>query len=141
LCFFQELLWKASGIVSNCIMAAQHLRLEMDYMKNRAGLLALIVLAIASLLMIFVVMPFLKGDRKPVDDIAKVAADATKVATDTVTEAGKAATDAVADVAKQVSGDTPAEARCQCCNRRTEGPVCRWQAADRRSPGRNKGAG
>lgn len=47
-------------------------------MKNRAGWLALIVLAIASLLMIFVVMPRINQDGKPVAAAINAAGDAVK---------------------------------------------------------------
>ena len=52
-------------------------------MKNRAAWLALIVLAIASLLMIFVVMPRINQDSKPIGDAINAAGDAVK---DAVTE-------------------------------------------------------
>ncbi|TNM65547.1 LysM peptidoglycan-binding domain-containing protein [Aliirhizobium smilacinae] len=55
-------------------------------MKNRAGWLALIVLAIASLLMIFVVMPRINHDGKPVAAAINAAGDAVK---DAVTEGNK----------------------------------------------------
>ena len=47
-------------------------------MKNRAGWLALIVLAIASLLMIFVVMPRINQDAEPVAAAINAAGDAVK---------------------------------------------------------------
>ncbi|WP_093002485.1 LysM peptidoglycan-binding domain-containing protein [Rhizobium sp. NFR07] len=49
-------------------------------MKNRAGWLALIVLAIASLLMIFVVMPRINHDGKPISEAINAAGDAVKEA-------------------------------------------------------------
>ncbi len=52
-------------------------------MKNRAGWLALIVLAVASLLMVFVVMPRINGDAKPAVDAINAAGDVVK---DAVTE-------------------------------------------------------
>ncbi|MNR76855.1 LysM domain/BON superfamily protein [compost metagenome] len=55
-------------------------------MKNRAGWLALIVLAIASLLMIFVVMPRINQESKPVAAAINAAGDAVK---DAVTEGNK----------------------------------------------------
>jgi len=55
-------------------------------MKNRAGWLALIVLAIASLLMIFVVMPRTNQEGKPVAAAINAAGDAVK---DAVTEGNK----------------------------------------------------
>lgn len=57
-------------------------------MKNRAGWLALIVLAIASLLMIFVVMPRINQDAKPVAAAINAAGDAVK---DAVKDGGKPA--------------------------------------------------
>ncbi|AXV14863.1 peptidoglycan-binding protein LysM [Neorhizobium sp. SOG26] len=47
-------------------------------MRNRAGWLALIVLAIASLLMVFVVMPRINQDAKPAADAINAAGDAVK---------------------------------------------------------------
>ncbi|MCJ9753608.1 peptidoglycan-binding protein LysM, partial [Neorhizobium sp. BETTINA12A] len=52
-------------------------------MKNRAGWLALIVLAIASLLMVFFVMPAINKDSKPIGDAINAAGNAVK---DAVTE-------------------------------------------------------
>lgn len=52
-------------------------------MKNRAGWLALIVLAIASLLMVFFVMPVLNRDSKPIGAAINAAGNAVK---DAVTE-------------------------------------------------------
>lgn len=52
-------------------------------MKNRAGWLAVIVLAVASLLMIFVVMPRINQDGKPIGDAINAAGNAVK---DAVTE-------------------------------------------------------
>ncbi len=52
-------------------------------MNNRAGWLALIVLALASLLMIFFVMPQLNHDAKPIGDAINAAGNAVK---DAVTE-------------------------------------------------------
>lgn len=52
-------------------------------MKNRAGWLALIVLAIASLLMVFLVMPAINKDSKPIGDAINAAGNAVK---DAVTE-------------------------------------------------------
>ncbi len=57
-------------------------------MKNRAGWLALIVLAIASLLMIFFVMPRINQESKPVAAAINAAGDAVKNA---VTEGNKPA--------------------------------------------------
>ncbi len=47
-------------------------------MRNRAGWLALIVLAVASLLMVFVVMPRINQDAKPAADAINAAGDAVK---------------------------------------------------------------
>ncbi len=52
-------------------------------MKNRAGWLALIVLAIASLLMVFFVMPGINRDSKPIGAAINAAGNAVK---DAVTE-------------------------------------------------------
>ncbi|CDZ48051.1 LysM peptidoglycan-binding domain-containing protein [Neorhizobium galegae] len=57
-------------------------------MKNRAGWLALIVLAIASLLMVFFVMPAINKDSKPIGDAINAAGNAVK---DAVTEPQQAA--------------------------------------------------
>jgi nucleoid-associated protein YgaU len=76
-------------------------------MKNRAGWLALIVLAIASLLMIFVVMPRINNDGKPIGEAINAAGDAVK---DAVTE-GKApdAAEKQAETAKaEPQADAPA---------------------------------
>ncbi len=63
-------------------------------MKNRAGWLALIVLALASLLMIFVVMPRINQEGKPVAAAINAAGDAVK---DAVTEGNKPQETAKAD--------------------------------------------
>jgi nucleoid-associated protein YgaU len=55
-------------------------------MNNRAGWLALIVLAIASLLMIFVVMPRINKDGKPIGEAINAAGNAVK---DAVTDGQK----------------------------------------------------
>lgn len=65
-------------------------------MRNRAGLLALAVLAIAILLMVFVVMPRIGGDASKVGDAINQASNEVK---NTVEEAGKTARNAVADAA------------------------------------------
>lgn len=49
-------------------------------MKNRAGLLALIVLAAASLLMVFFVLPRISQDAKPIGEAINAAGDAVKEA-------------------------------------------------------------
>ncbi|MGO4354082.1 LysM peptidoglycan-binding domain-containing protein [Rhizobium sp. RAF36] len=66
-------------------------------MRNRAGLLALAVLAIAILLMVFVVMPRIGGDASKVGDAINQAGSEVK---NTVEEAGKTARNAVADAAE-----------------------------------------
>ena len=65
-------------------------------MRNRAGLLALAVLAIAILLMVFVIMPRIGGDASKVGDAINQASNEVK---NTVEEAGKTARNAVADAA------------------------------------------
>ncbi|AYG68113.1 MULTISPECIES: LysM peptidoglycan-binding domain-containing protein [unclassified Rhizobium] len=47
-------------------------------MKNRAGWLALLVLAIATLLMVFFVMPRINGDKNPIGNAVNQAGDAVK---------------------------------------------------------------
>jgi nucleoid-associated protein YgaU len=66
-------------------------------MRNRAGWLALIVLAIASLLMIFVVMPRINHDGKPIGEAINAAGDAVKEA---VTEGQATAPEKPAETAK-----------------------------------------
>ena len=56
-------------------------------MKNRAALLALIVLAIATLLMIFVVLPRMSADKADLQSVAQKATDTVKEAAQTATEA------------------------------------------------------
>ena len=56
-------------------------------MKNRAALLALIVLAIATLLMIFVVLPRMSADKADLQSVAQKATDTMKEAAQTATEA------------------------------------------------------
>ncbi|RXT29134.1 peptidoglycan-binding protein LysM [Rhizobium leguminosarum] len=65
-------------------------------MKNRAGLLALAVLAIAILLMVFVVMPRIGGDATKVGDAINQAGTEVK---NTVNEAAKTSRSAVGDAA------------------------------------------
>ncbi|TBY01190.1 LysM peptidoglycan-binding domain-containing protein [Rhizobium laguerreae] len=65
-------------------------------MKNRAGLLALAVLAIAILLMVFVVMPRIGGDATKVGDAINQASTEVK---NTVNEAAKTSRSAVGDTA------------------------------------------
>ncbi len=47
-------------------------------MKNRAGWLALLVLAIATLLMVFFVMPRINGDKTPIGNVVNQASNAVK---------------------------------------------------------------
>lgn len=54
-------------------------------MKNRASLLALLVLVIATLLMVFFVLPRIGGDKKPIGEAINQASDAVK---NTITENG-----------------------------------------------------
>ncbi|TCR93056.1 LysM peptidoglycan-binding domain-containing protein [Rhizobium sp. BK376] len=70
-------------------------------MKNRAGLLALLVLVIASVIMIFFVMPRLGIDKKPVGDAINQAGDAVKNIIADTQKAG----DAAKDTAKAVQND------------------------------------
>jgi nucleoid-associated protein YgaU len=58
-------------------------------MKNRAGWLALVVLAIASLLMVFFVLPRINHDSKPLGDAINAAGDAVKDAVDSTKQAAK----------------------------------------------------
>lgn len=78
-------------------------------MKNRASLLALLVLVAATILMVFFVMPRISGDKKSVGDVINQAGDTVKNA---VTENAKktaeapqntpAATAAATDIGRQV---------------------------------------
>ena len=68
-------------------------------MKNRAGLLALVVLAIATIFTVFVVLPMMKHGKGPVADLANQASDAVK-------DVAKQATEAAGDVAKTVNDAT-----------------------------------
>ena len=60
-------------------------------MKNRAGWLALLVLVIATLLMVFFVMPRINGEKKPIGDAVNQASDAVK---NTITESAQKADEA-----------------------------------------------
>ncbi|MFT4183856.1 MAG: LysM peptidoglycan-binding domain-containing protein [Rhizobium sp.] len=60
-------------------------------MKNRAGWLALLVLVIATILMVFFVMPRINGDKKPIGEAVNQASDAVK---NTITENAQKANDA-----------------------------------------------
>ncbi|MCQ1850151.1 LysM peptidoglycan-binding domain-containing protein [Neorhizobium galegae] len=91
-------------------------------MKNRAGWLALIVLAIASLLMVFFVMPAINKDSKPIGDAINAAGNAVK---DAVTEPQQAAK--APDAAKPV--DTTAAAAPQKAP-----PAAGSQAASTQTP-------
>lgn len=91
-------------------------------MKNRAGWLALIVLAIASLLMVFFVMPAINKDSKPIGDAINAAGNAVK---DAVTEPQQAAK--APDAAKQA--DTTAAAAPQKAP-----PAAGSQAASTQTP-------
>ncbi|TWB55180.1 LysM domain-containing protein [Rhizobium sp. ERR 922] len=91
-------------------------------MKNRAGWLALLVLAIATLLMVFFVMPRINGDKTPIGNVVNQASNAVKntinqnaqKAGETAESATKATQNAVstavntADLAKKLTGLTDA---------------------------------
>ncbi len=91
-------------------------------MKNRAGWLALLVLAIATLLMVFFVMPRINGDKTPIGNVVNQAGNAVKNTIDqnaqkageTAENATKATQNAVstavntADLAKKLTGLTDA---------------------------------
>lgn len=66
-------------------------------MKNRAGWLALLVLAIATILMVFFVMPRINGDKKPIGEAVNQASDAVK---NTITENAQKANDATQKAAE-----------------------------------------
>jgi nucleoid-associated protein YgaU len=70
-------------------------------MKNRAGLLALLVLVIASVIMIFFVMPRLGIDKKPIGDAINQAGDAVK----NIMADSQKAGDAAQDTAKAVQNN------------------------------------
>jgi len=55
-------------------------------MKNRAGWLALLVLIIATILMVFFVMPRINGNKNPIGDVVNQASDAVK---NTIVENGQ----------------------------------------------------
>lgn len=69
-------------------------------MKNRAALLALIVLAIATLLMLFVVLPQLSGDK---DSLQKAADKATETVKQTAEKAAETAPQAVAQIKEKAT--------------------------------------
>lgn len=66
-------------------------------MKNRAGWLALLVLVIATILMVFFVMPRINGDKKPIGEAVNQASDAVK---NTITENAQKANDATQKAAE-----------------------------------------
>ncbi|MFS8114700.1 LysM peptidoglycan-binding domain-containing protein [Rhizobium jaguaris] len=70
-------------------------------MKNRAGLLALSVLVIATVLMVFFVMPRINGDKKSIGDAINQAGDAVK---NTITENGQKAGDAAQKAGEATQG-------------------------------------
>ncbi|MDE1992798.1 MAG: peptidoglycan-binding protein LysM, partial [Rhizobiaceae bacterium] len=70
-------------------------------MKNRAGLLALLVLVVATILMVFFVMPRINGDKKSIGDAVNQAGDTVK---NTITEGAQKtgeATQQAADATKK----------------------------------------
>ncbi len=77
-------------------------------MKNRAGLLALLVLVVATLLMVFFVMPRINGDKKPIGDAVNQASDAVK---NTITESAQKA-----DNAAQKAGEATQNAAATATN-------------------------
>ncbi|MBB5572005.1 MULTISPECIES: LysM peptidoglycan-binding domain-containing protein [Rhizobium] len=70
-------------------------------MKNRAGLLALLVLVVATILMVFFVMPRINGDKKSIGDAINQASDAVK---NTITENGQKADDAAKKAGEATQG-------------------------------------
>ncbi|MDI7861112.1 Ig-like domain-containing protein [Rhizobiaceae bacterium n13] len=72
-------------------------------MKNRAGWLALLVLAIATVLMVFFVLPQIAGDEKPIGEAINNAGDEVKEA---VTEAGSEAQKATGETADKLAAET-----------------------------------
>ncbi|MGY5806325.1 LysM peptidoglycan-binding domain-containing protein [Rhizobium sp. LEGMi198b] len=70
-------------------------------MKNRAGLLALLVLVVATVLMVFFVMPRINGDKKSIGDAINQASDAVK---NTITENGQKTGDAVKKAGEATQG-------------------------------------
>ena len=70
-------------------------------MKNkRAGLLALVVLGIATLLMVFFVLPRMSGDDKPIGDAINEASNAVK---NSVEMGSEKAGDLLSDAAKDTT--------------------------------------
>ncbi|MDL2399971.1 LysM peptidoglycan-binding domain-containing protein [Rhizobium mayense] len=70
-------------------------------MKNRAGLLALLVLVIATVLMVFFVMPRINGDKKSIGDAINQAGNAVK---NTITENGQKAGSAAQKAGEATQG-------------------------------------
>ncbi|MDL2404491.1 LysM peptidoglycan-binding domain-containing protein [Rhizobium calliandrae] len=70
-------------------------------MKNRAGLLALLVLVIATALMVFFVMPRINGDKKSIGDAINQAGNAVK---NTITENGQKAGSAAQKAGEATKG-------------------------------------
>ncbi len=70
-------------------------------MKNRAGLLALLVLVVATILMVFFVMPRINGDKKPIGDAINQAGDTVK---NTITENGQKADNAAQKAGEATQG-------------------------------------
>lgn len=76
-------------------------------MKNRAGWLALLVLAIATLLMVFFVMPRINGDKTPIGNVVNQASNAVKNTIDeNAQKAGEAADNATKATQNAVSTAT-----------------------------------
>lgn len=83
-------------------------------MKNRAGLLAVAVLAVATLLMVFVIMPRISDKAKPIGETINEAGNAVKdavalgndTASDILSEAAKLTAEATEKVGRLVTGAT-----------------------------------
>lgn len=69
-------------------------------MKNRAGWLALLVLAVATLLMVFFVMPRINGDKTPIGNVVNQAGDTVK---NTIEENAQKAGDATQKAAQNAA--------------------------------------
>ena len=78
--------------------------------NNKAGLLALIVLGIASLLMIFFVLPRISNDGKPIGDAINEAGNAVK---NSVEMGGDKAGDILSDAAAMLTGSLGSRGNCQ----------------------------
>jgi nucleoid-associated protein YgaU len=72
------MLVKAAEIVSNFKSSDDYAAWRRMMMKNRAGLLALLVLVAATLLMVFFVLPRIGNDKKPIGDAINQASSAVK---------------------------------------------------------------